>query len=185
VQQRKEGLHCCSKSIEFFGSNLKNSCSAFLGHQKMEECIFFVHKTERTMKNGFFLSLMGILLLAGCKRESALTPANAERILEKGSWRITLFMEEGDNETSDFEGYSFVFEAGGAVAATKNGNTVPGTWSTEKDDDDLKLYLNFTDAVLSEIADDWHILSQTDAKVEMEDVSGGNGGTDELVLEKN
>jgi hypothetical protein len=62
---------------------------------------------------------------------------------------------------------------------------VSGTWSTEKDDDDLKLYLNFTDAVLSEIADDWHILSQSDAKVEMEDVSGGNGGTDELVLEKN
>lgn len=137
------------------------------------------------MKNGFLLCLVATLLLAGCKRESALTPANADRILEKGSWRITLFMEEGNNETSDFEGYSFVFKANGSVDATKDGNTLSGTWSTEKDDGDLKLYLNFTDALLSEIADDWHILSQSDAKLELEDVSGGNGGTDELVLEKN
>jgi hypothetical protein len=137
------------------------------------------------MKKTIYTVLMATLVLAACKRDSALTPENAERILEQGTWRITLFMEEGNNETSDFNGYAFTFNEDGSVDAIGSGGAVEGTWSTEKDDGDLKLYLNFTDPLLSEIADDWHILSQSDAKLEMEDVSGGDGGTDELVLEKN
>ena len=40
---------------------------------------------------------------------------------------------------------------------------------------------NFSD----ELSDDWDILSRTDTKVELVDVSGGNGGTDYLTFEKN
>lgn len=36
-----------------------------------------------------------------------------------------------------------------------------------------------------ELTDDWDIISYTDTKIQLVDVSGGNGGTDYLTFEKN
>jgi hypothetical protein len=48
-----------------------------------------------------------------------------------------------------------------------------------------KLILNFASpADFTEISDDWHILQETSSKIQLEDVSGGNGGTDLLTFEK-
>jgi hypothetical protein len=63
---------------------------------------------------------------------------------------------------------------------------VPGTWSTGSDDSQKKLYLTFNSPPdFNELSDDWHILEETSTKIRLEDVSGGNGGTDLLTFEKN
>lgn len=36
-----------------------------------------------------------------------------------------------------------------------------------------------------ELTDDWDIISQTSSKIELIDISGGNGGTDYLTFQKN
>jgi len=107
----------------------------------------------------------------------------------KGSWKATTFTESGTNQLSDISGYVFTFDDNGTLKAVKSGATITGTWTVgEGSGDDseshIQLNINFTTDPLTEIADDWHVLSVSSSKVELEDVSGGNGGTDELVLEK-
>ena len=43
---------------------------------------------------------------------------------------------------------------------------------------------SFITSTLSSLNDDWHILEQTAKKIKLEDVSGGNGGTDYLTFEQ-
>ena len=63
---------------------------------------------------------------------------------------------------------------------------ITGTWSTGTDDSQVKLVLAFsTPAQFADISDDWHVTERTDTKITLQDVSGGNGGTDYLTFEKN
>ena len=115
-----------------------------------------------------------------------ITPANVTNVVTSGNWRVTLYVDSGQDETSSFSGYNFVFASGGSVVATKNGASVSGTWSTLLDDSQTKLVLNFiTPADFIEISDDWHVIEQTANLIRLEDVSGGNGGIDYLTFEKN
>ena len=46
--------------------------------------------------------------------------------------------------------------------------------------------LNFSTPVsFIEISDDWNVIERTDTKIKLQDISGGNGGTDYLTFEKN
>ena len=53
------------------------------------------------------------------------------------------------------------------------------------DDSHHKLHINFvTTSEFEELNDDWHILEETSAIIRLEDISGGNGGTDYLTFER-
>lgn len=52
------------------------------------------------------------------------------------------------------------------------------------DDLDFNIYFDLTNN-FEDLNDDWDILTQNAAKIELIDVSGGNGGTDYLSFEKN
>jgi hypothetical protein len=106
-------------------------------------------------------------------------------------WKITYFNDSGDDETSDFSGYTFSFEDNGTITATKSNNTYTGTWSItdsnsnddSPDDLDFNIFFNQSNE-LEELNEDWHFISQSDTKIELIHVSGGNGGTDYLTFEK-
>ncbi|HNL06471.1 MAG: hypothetical protein JNM36_02070 [Chitinophagales bacterium] len=111
------------------------------------------------------------------------SPINTSQLT--GNWKITLFSEDGDDETYYFTNNVFVFNSNGTVTTTHNGSTINGTWTTGTDDSQSKFILNFgTTTPFDELNDDWHVLSQTATKIELEDVSGGNGGTDILHFTK-
>jgi len=142
------------------------------------------------MKKITFALFSLIVLLSSCKKDSVVNVDNTEKTLSKGDWKATTFTEDGSNHLSHISGYVFTFEDNGTLKAVKSGVTTTGTWSVgeESGDDsnnEIHLNINFTTDPLTEIADDWHVISISSAKIELEDVSGGNGGTDELVLEKN
>jgi len=83
-------------------------------------------------------------------------------------------------------GYSFTFATGGVLTAVKTGSTVTGTWSTGTDDSKTELVIGFASpASFVEISDDWEVIENTSTKIRLQDVSGGNGGTDLLTFEKN
>lgn len=112
-----------------------------------------------------------------------------------GTWRITSFVEEGNDETYHFSGYSFTFGEDGILTATNGSNTVNGTWGIMDDssnDDDSSSNEEFVilfdvpeSSEFEDLNDDWDIQSYSSTKIELIDISGGNGGTDTLVLEKN
>ena len=111
-----------------------------------------------------------------------------------GNWRITYFFDTDTDETSNFTGYVFNFKDGGTVTASNGTRTVNGTWSitdsnssgSSSDDADFNIFFNVPqDDDFEDLNDDWDIVSINANKIELIDVSGGNGGTDNLRFEKN
>jgi hypothetical protein len=112
--------------------------------------------------------------------------------MTSGIWRISLYNDSGTDKTNDYSGYTITFNSNGTVIAQKGVESISGTWSitdSNSNDDSLKdmdFNLNFSsNATWVELNDDWDFKSHTGVKVELQDVSGGNRGTDLLTFKKN
>ena len=141
------------------------------------------------MKKIAIHSLVFSVLFFSCKKDDSnptISTSNVTSTVSTGNWRITYYWDTDHEETNNFNGYSFVFNTNGTVTATKAANTITGSWTTSNDDSKIKLVLSFSSpADFIEISDDWHTIERTDRKIKLQDVSGGNGGTDYLTFEKN
>jgi hypothetical protein len=114
-----------------------------------------------------------------------INPSNVQNIASTSSWRITSYLDNNKNETSDYTGYVFTFNANGSATAVKNSQTTNGIWSSYLDDGKVKFDINFgVTAPLEEISDDWDVLEITANKIRLEDTSG-DGTKDFLTFEKN
>jgi hypothetical protein len=160
------------------------------------------------MKKGFYFGLLMLLSFSlmsstcssddddGSPNNNSLQIAEIENTAESGTWRITNFVDSGQDETSDFTGYDFTFNSNGSLVATNGSNTMNGTWSVTDDssnddsssDDDIDFNIFFPvqeSNNFEDLNDDWDIVSTSSTKIELIDVSGGNGDTDLLTFEKN
>jgi hypothetical protein len=91
-------------------------------------------------------------------------------VLTTGNWVITLFVEDGENETSDYAGYVFTFNPNGTVIASKGSVNIQGTWETEVDDGSLELELEFPDdSPLDDLDDDWDVIEYNNAIIRLND----------------
>ncbi|MFN4197987.1 MAG: hypothetical protein ACK4FS_03055 [Flavobacterium sp.] len=143
-------------------------------------------------RNSWVLALLFALPFMSCSSDDSPSP-NAQLITQvqsqivTGSWRVTLFNEDGVNKTSQFEGFDFIFTANGSVTATKNSDLVTGTWVTGIDDSTPKFVLLFTvnSGPFEEISEDWRIMTVTSSQIELRHVSGGDGSIDLLTFTKN
>ncbi len=146
----------------------------------------------RKMKVALVIGFVAVFALGACKKDKNETQDEIKSSIESGSWRITKFIDSGSDETSDFSGYNFTFSNSGGVVANNGSNSYNGTWSitdSNSDDDsqddlDFNLYFNLTNN-FEDLNDDWDFVSHSSTKIELIDVSGGNGGTDYLTFEKN
>lgn len=131
--------------------------------------------------------ILSITLFNSCnKDDNDVSPNNSSDLLKKGTWRITFYINSGKDETGDFSGYGFSFNNSGNVTANNGTNNVSGVWGTRKDDGKTKLDLNFGNtAKFESLNDDWIVLKQSSNTIELEDISGGNGGIDKLTFSKN
>lgn len=164
------------------------------------------------MKKGNLLIVCMLILvtvLTSCSTDDDSTPTNntdnsadinqTTSIVTSGEWMISRFVDSGDDETNNFNGYTFAFNTDGSLVATKVANTVNGSWSITDDDDDssddnsdgdssndidFNIVFNAPDD-FTELTEDWDIISKSDSKIELIHISGGNGGTDTLTFEKN
>ncbi|MFA7273389.1 MAG: hypothetical protein WC044_05940 [Crocinitomicaceae bacterium] len=142
---------------------------------------------KQLRKNSLLIFAFPILLSA-CNK---VKPKSVEKDITGGQWKITLFSEDGEDHLNDFSSYTFSFDENGTVVGTNGSQNISGTWAVEKDksnDDsssDVDFILTFpTTNNFDELSDDWDIVTQTNSKLELIDVSGGNGGTDLLTFEK-
>ncbi len=143
------------------------------------------------MKKIFALATVFIALgLTSCKKDepstSNITTSNVTTTVSAGTWRVTYYWDTNRDETANFNGFNFTFGTSNLVSASNSLLTINGTWSIANDDSKVKLILAFTTrANFIEISDNWHVIERTDTKIRLQDVSGGNGGTDYLTFEKN
>lgn len=114
-----------------------------------------------------------------------------------GTWKIAYYSDSGNDRTAWFANYLFTFNPDNAVLATNGDNSFTGSWSVANshhsksgsDDDygssDVDFNLGFgSPAQFAELTDDWNIVSYSANRIELIDVSGGNGGTDYITFEK-
>lgn len=108
-----------------------------------------------------------------------------EDVLQDGEWFVQSYIDDGDDETSDYNGYVLTFNADGTVNAVNGATTLTGNWSVTSSSSGLDVILDFgTQFPFDEFNDDWDVSNFTDTLVELFDVSGGNGGTDYLTFAK-
>lgn len=155
----------------------------------------------KKLKTHSIVYLLSVITFMACSKNddngsnsSAQNSADlVEQIAENGNWRITSFIDSGDDETNDFSGYTFQFNAGGTLVASNGTTTLSGNWSVIDDsnsssdaDDDFNIFFPVPDTNdFEDLNDDWDIVSVSNNKIELIDISGGNGGTDYLTFEKN
>ncbi len=133
---------------------------------------------------------------ASCTKDDSLTDSQIiEEIqsnVKTGTWMITKFIDSGTDETIHFQGYNFTFGSNGVLTASNGASSYDGTWSItdsnssddSPDDLDFNILFNLTND-FEDLNDDWDILARSSTKIELIDISGGNGGTDYLTFEKN
>jgi hypothetical protein len=91
-------------------------------------------------------------------------------------------LDNGIDETIDYNGYNLTFNTDGTVVAD-NGAAINGTWSVQNAGN--KFTLDFGSSVpFDEFNDDWDVISVSDTQIQLQDVSGGDGGTDTLIINK-
>lgn len=107
--------------------------------------------------------------------------------LTTASWFITLYEDDGNNATNDYNGYEFTFFTNGSAIAENASETINGFWSVEDDDSDFDIVFNFensgSDDPFEELNDDWDVLESSDIILRLSDNSGGSG-TDLLTFER-
>ena len=133
-------------------------------------------------------------LLSSCTKDDTTDTVQQqiESSLTSGTWRITKFIDSGNDETNHFSGYSFTFNSSGVLNSGNGTNNYAGTWSItdsnsnddSQEDLDFNILFSLTND-FADLSDDWDIISQSQTKIELIDISGGNGGTDYLTFEKN
>ena len=104
--------------------------------------------------------------------------------LDDGLWIVASYIDSGDDQTGDYAGYTLDFDGSNGTVIAMNGSTTNnGTWEVLSAGN--KLLLDFgTDYPFDEFNDDWDVLAASETEVTLQDVSGGGGGTDTLVLQK-
>jgi hypothetical protein len=137
-------------------------------------------------------SLLSMMSCGDDDDSSNVTQTQVQNNVKNGTWRITKFIDSGDDETNHFTGYNFTFNTSGVLNADNGTNSYDGSWSVtdnnsnDDSEDDLDFNINFNlTNDFEDLNDDWHFVSQSPTKIELIDVSGGNGGTDYLTFEKN
>lgn len=137
--------------------------------------------------------ILALFTLTTCEKDDkSNTKSDIEKNVQSGTWRVTKFIDSGKDETNHFMGYSFTFNNSGVLNANNGTYDYNGTWSIsysnshDDSEDDLDFNINFNMSNdFKDLNDDWDFVSQSSSKIELIDVSGGNGGTDYLTFKKN
>mgnify|MGYP006162916129 CR=1 FL=1 len=142
-----------------------------------------------SLVNKLFLltALTGFMVLTACKK-SKKQQKEIEKSIQEGNWKVTKYVDSGEDETYHFNGYTFTFDGSGTITATNGSFSNSGTWSIQTDDsnDDLDFNIFFSNISnnFDELNDDWDILSNSKTTIELID-RDDDGNHDYLTFEKN
>ncbi len=134
-----------------------------------------------------------IVTLTSCNKSK--TQNNIQDDIQQGTWVVSSYIDNGNDETMDFTAFRFTFNQDGSLQVmdllSSSTNQFAGQWSitdsNSNDDsiDDLDFNVTFNVGnKLDDLTDDWDIVSQSETEIKLVDVSGGNGGTDYVTFTK-
>lgn len=117
-----------------------------------------------------------------------------QRFVTSGKWQVVYFFNTDKEETGKYSQYTFQFLPNGSLAANDGPASLSGGWSVMHQSDasgdsreyaDIDFNISFTTVpVLGELSDDWEIISASNTKIELRNISGGNGAINFLTFQK-
>ena len=117
----------------------------------------------------FFLLSAITFIGTSCQKDD-MSSGNIQATATSGNWRVSLFKDSGNDETGDFNGYSFTFNSDGTISATKGATTKTGSWWTSSNKFNIDLGpKDNTNKPLGELTDDWKILSSNSSEIRLAD----------------
>lgn len=131
----------------------------------------------------FGQSLVIVLLLIVClscgsddEGESILLPISPSDIVASNpDWDIVSFIDNGQDKTSDFSGYSFEIFSNGDFLINLNGlNDSFGGWSISSDELVLTISISNPKPATSGIDGSWHMTANTGTSITLESSDGSN-----------
>jgi hypothetical protein len=111
-------------------------------------------------------------LLFSCSNSASDVTSTNSQIVSSGNWRVSSFIDSGNDETQDFSGYSFVFNTNGVITATKNSSSQNGTWTIDNSSNKFHIDLGpktTANHPLGELTDDWKIVSSSNTEIRLTD----------------
>lgn len=131
------------------------------------------------------LILLAVVVFASCSSDDDAGDVytsefeDIKTTLSEGQWEVSTFIDDEVDKTSIFESFVFTFNEDGTVEGKTDLFTEPGTWAYDNTSSaSEKLVIAFGETEpLSEISDDWDIISVSNSKVELSD-SNDDGNND-------
>ncbi len=122
-------------------------------------------KTSKLLFPLCLVFLVFTLQSSSCSHDDVATTATVTSTPVDGTWRVSYFFDSGD-ETSNFTSYTFAFNSGGQLIATKGTETITGSWSQSS----TKLIISFgSHAILGDFNDDWLIVEKNATSIKLKD----------------
>ncbi len=141
------------------------------------------------------------MVIASCSKEESnatneTDPLDNDAIksaMANGSWQISYYYDTDTEETAEFMGFVFTFNADGTLNATDGNTALSGAWSIEDSDNDtadtMDDYTEFnilfsSPAKFAELSDGWEIKTFTSNLIELIDIGDEGEGDEYLTFEK-
>ncbi len=116
----------------------------------------------KSLRNYFIITLLAFTIFSSCSKKP-------NKVIEKGTWYVSVYMDKNIVETSDFDGYLFDFGKDGTLTVTLNtGNIVKGTWTYTKSSSKFKISISGTDK-LDKISREWLVFTTTSSIIELKE----------------
>jgi len=139
------------------------------------------------MKTLAYMLILGLAIgSAACSKTDDSAPASdvsttVKQDIITDTWVISTYIDDGKNETSRYNGYSFTFADNGTLTASSSGSSFTGTWRIGSDDsgyddsgnhsnDDSKLIITISgNYQMDELTDDFQIVSISTSEIFLKD----------------
>jgi hypothetical protein len=112
-------------------------------------------------------------------------PQELRDFMQAGTWFVELFLDDGDDETAEFNGYDFTFLSNQTVSATNGSQTVPGIWIVSVIGQDLNFEFDMDSPLNGADDDAYKVLQYTETSVTLVTLDSSNNIEDTLKFRKN
>ncbi|MCF6128111.1 hypothetical protein L1S35_00365 [Flavobacterium sp. AS60] len=107
-------------------------------------------------------------------------------VLTSGSWYVSYYYGDGNDQTNYYNGYNFTFNPNGNCTAIKNSIITDGDWDIHDESGGYhRLDLHFDGSALDEMEEGWKVLEFTATSIRLKDESGDGSDNHYLNFTKN
>jgi hypothetical protein len=105
--------------------------------------------------------------------------------MKNGSWRVSQYLDDGEDETSDYLGYNFDFRDSITVYAYGGSGVVYGVWIVTYQNDQLNFEFDMDSPINGADDDAYEVLSQTGDTITFITRDSGGSIEDTLIFTQN